>query len=83
MPMHKTFIKAGMRIKHPSGVIATTALKELHGLREFYLRSIEFYKEQIRMVDTDIARVEAVGKKPEDAIPPAHPTLTRPPIIFP
>ncbi len=81
--MHKTFIKAGMRIKHPSGVITTTALKELRGLRESNLRSIDFFKEQIRMIDEDIARVEAVGKKQEDSIPPAHPALTRPPIDFP
>ena len=83
MSMQKTFIKAGMRIKHPSGVIATTALKELRGLRESYLRSIDFFKEQIRMVDEDIAQVEAVGKEQKDSTPPAHPALTRPPIVFP
>ncbi len=81
--MQKTFIKAGMRIKHPSGVIATTALKELHGLREFNLRTIDFHKEQIRMIDEDIAQVEAFGKKQEDPVLPEKNTLTRPPIIFP
>jgi hypothetical protein len=60
MAMQKEYIKEGMRIKHPSGVVCTTTLENLYALRKFNQESIAFLQEQIKMIDDDIAKVEAL-----------------------
>jgi len=64
MAIQKEIIHAGLRLKHPSGAIATTALEDLHRLKETTLRQISFLQDQIKRIDADIARVEAFRKTP-------------------
>lgn len=66
MPIEKQIIHAGMRLKHPSGVEVTTTLEDLHNLKDFNLRSISFFQEQIRLIDADIAQVEKKVKAQEE-----------------
>ena len=62
MPIQKELIREGMRLRHPSGVVTTTAIGELQKLREFTLRSISFFQKQIKMINTNIERLEALRK---------------------
>ena len=62
MPMKRQVIHAGIRIKHPSGVTTTTALENLRNHRAATQEMIKFMQEQLRMIDDDIARVEAFRK---------------------
>jgi len=60
--MTREIIKEGLRIKHPSGVVATTRLEDLKRLREITQGFIAMNNQQLKMIDDDIARVEAFRK---------------------
>jgi uncharacterized FlgJ-related protein len=62
MPMKIEHIHAGLRIKHPSGVVVVTALAQLRKVKESTLRQIAFLQQQVNFIDADIAKVEEKRK---------------------
>lgn len=65
MPIQKTFINGGMRIKHPSGVTSVLTIADLNHLKEINTRSISLFNEQIAMINADIAKIKNLEKKPK------------------
>ena len=59
MSIQKTFVNNTMRIKHPSGVIATHTIKDLEDLKELTNQSIVFLQQQIALIDADISLVKS------------------------
>ena len=83
MHMEKEYIAAGLRIKHPSGVVVVEALGNMRKVKESTLRQIAFLQNQVKLIDADITKVEAIRKSQKTIPEPEHVAINRPPIKFP